>query len=183
MATRSSIEKLPADLRRMIADLREEGRTIDEIKARLVDLSHPRSRSAVGRYVKKLDKVGLRLRNSRAVADALVKRFGDAPESKTARLNIELMHSILMDLMMKSEEAGEDGETDISLSARDAMALAKALDHLGKAEKANADVVRAARAEALEKAAKAVETAMKEKKEISQAEILARIRSVYGVPA
>src|SRR6185312_16084101 len=97
MSRRSSIDRLPAEIRETIADLRDKGVTIDQILDALRELGAVVSRSALGRHVKRLDEIAERMRHSRAVADALVKRLGDAPETKQARLNIELTHSIIFD--------------------------------------------------------------------------------------
>lgn len=54
-----------------------------------------------------LDAIGEKIKRSRTVADALVRHLGNAPESQTARLNIELLHSAILDVFMKAAE----GET------------------------------------------------------------------------
>jgi len=58
MARPSSIERLPAELRELIGHLRERGRTIDEILAKLAELDVDVSRSALGRHVQHLDAAG-----------------------------------------------------------------------------------------------------------------------------
>lgn len=133
MNKRSTIDRLPAEVRELIGRLRGDGRTIDEILAKLRELDAPDaqaiSRSALGRHVKQLDAIGEELRRSRGIAEALVARFGDAPESRTARLNIELMHG----LVMKSVISG-DGET-VALDPQEVMFLAQALQKLSAAAK------------------------------------------------
>lgn len=151
----STIDRLPKEVRELIGRLREDGRTLDEILAKLDELRAEVSRSALGRHVQKLDRIGERIRRSRAMADALVARFGDAPESRTARMNIELMHSIITDLVM-AVEGGENGEgTAITLDPENAMFLARSLDHLAKAAAADALLTQKIRDEAAKKAAAA----------------------------
>ncbi len=58
------------------------------------------SRAARGRYSKDLAKVSERIRRGREVAEALVRKLGDAPESKITRMNVELVHSVITDLKM-----------------------------------------------------------------------------------
>lgn len=160
MGRTSSIQRLPPEVRERIAHLREQGRTIDEIMDALQRLDVDVSRSALGRHVKSLAEISDRLRRSRDMADALVRRFGDAEESKTARLNIELLHGIIFDITSAADPlATEDAEGVIAISPQQAMALAKAIDHLGKAEAANVAVVRAAREEAAKAAEQAREAA------------------------
>ncbi len=169
MARHSSIERLPEPLREAIAQLRQAGRTIDEITAHLRAMTEEApSRSAIGRHVKKMDFVAERMRRSRQVAEALVAELGDAPESRTARLNIELIHSAVMDLFMNAE-TGDEGDADaegraaVAGNPQGVMLLAKAVDHLSRARRSDADAVRIAeqRAEkkAKEKAVGAVEVA------------------------
>jgi DNA-binding transcriptional ArsR family regulator len=56
MAHMSTIRRLPAELREMIARLRQNGLTIDEIMAKLHELDVGVSRSALGRHIKLLDE-------------------------------------------------------------------------------------------------------------------------------
>jgi DNA-binding XRE family transcriptional regulator len=174
MARRSSIDKLPEEIRIEIGRLRsEQGCTIDEILAHLADMrSHIAiSRSAMGRHIKGFDKIAEKMRQSRIVAEALVRELGDAPESKTARLNIELLHGTINDIFMNMLDGDADG---VALDAKEAMKgspeglmmLAKALDHLGRASKSNVEFLALAEKRATEKAraesAKAVDEVAKE---------------------
>ena len=128
MPRKSSIDRLPKELRQKIADLRDAGWTIDDILGKLGEFDVDVSRSALGRHVQKLDKLTAHLRESRAVAEALVKRFGDEPDSQTARANVELMQSVVMRLL-----ASEDGEL-VTLQPGQAKDVATALEKLAKAE-------------------------------------------------
>ena len=89
MGRPSSIDQLPEEIRAEIGRLRGMGWTIDQILEKLRELldSAP-SRSALGRHIAGMDKLGERMRRSRQVAEALVRELGDAPESRAARLNI-----------------------------------------------------------------------------------------------
>ena len=58
MARPSTIQRLPTEVRELIAELREEGRTIDEVLEKLRELRLDVSRSALGRHVKQLDAIG-----------------------------------------------------------------------------------------------------------------------------
>jgi hypothetical protein len=157
MARPSSIDRLPPEIRAEIGRLRGEGHTIDAILSHLADMrSHVAvSRSALGRHIKGLDKIGEKMRQSRTVAEALVRELGDAPESRTARLNIELLHSAVMDLFMKAAD-GEDvhkaGQAALDGDPEGVMMLAKALDHLGRASKSNVEFIALAEKRAAEKA-------------------------------
>lgn len=133
MARPSTIQRLPAEVRELIAELREEGHTIDEVLEKLRELRLDVSRSALGRHVKQLDAIGAEIRRSRAVAEALVRRYGDAPESRTARLNIELMHAFINKLMIS-----EDGDI-VELNPQETMFVATAMQKLAQASKQDVD--------------------------------------------
>jgi len=178
----SSIDRLPPELRRLIGSLRDSGVTIDEILAKLNELGAGVSRSALGRHVKGLDELGERLRRSRDVADVLAKRLGDAPESKQARVNIELMHSVIMDLFI-----GEDGKP-VTLDAESVMLLSRSIQALASASKSDADqVIKIRREIAAEQKTKldALErqAAKAGDKRGFDAETLRRVRTeIYGLP-
>lgn len=183
----STVGKLPAEIRELIGRLRNGGSTIDEILAKLRELQvESVSRSALGRHVKQLDAIGEEIRRSRTIAEAMVQRFGDAPESKTARLNIELMHGLLMKLMV-----GEEGESK-TLDPQEAYFAATALQRLAMADKSTVDrevkvreklkAETAAKLKTIEAAALAGATTAEAK--ASMADVLKRIRQdVYGIMA
>jgi hypothetical protein len=184
----SSVDKLPEPIRAEIGRLRMNGATIDEIVAHLRTLHGiAPSRSAMGRHIQGLDRIGEKMRRSRAVAEALVRELGDAPESTAARLNIELLHSAILDLHMRFAEGDEvDGRGAAALAGNPegAMLLAKAIDHLTHASRSNADftvkVEERAAARAKKEAAAAVEVVARERG--ISAETAAAIKAgIFGV--
>lgn len=155
MARPSSIDRLPPEIREAIGRLREHGRTIDEILDHLRQMEVEVSRSALGRHIQSMDKVGERLRRSRAVSEALVRQLGDAPESQVARLNIELLHSFMYDFMALAEsDEGEDGQgARALLQDPKAVALfAEATQRLTAASRQNLEFVTKVEARAAERA-------------------------------
>lgn len=195
MPRQSSIKKLPPEIRDKIGALLDQGRTLTEIVTHLSSLDVQVSRSALGRYKQHIDKVSERIRRSREIAEAIVRNQGDAPESKTARLNIELLHGVLNDMLMQvptpeeAEAAEKDGDGEaaammLTLSPRGAMELAKAVDHLSRASKQDADLITKMREEAQQQAAKQMEKAVKEAArkdggKTSAEEVLKRIKAIY----
>lgn len=159
----SSIDKLPVEVRELIGRLREQGATIDDILAKLGELDVEVSRSALGRHVKGLAEVGEQLRRSREIATALVARFGDEPDNRVGRLNIELMHGLVMQAITATAE-GEDGQVQaVTFSPEDTMFLARSLQSLATAQKTDTDRLLKVRVEAAKDAAKAAETVGKAK--------------------
>lgn len=185
----STIKRLPPQVRDKIGALLDQGRTLDEIMERLDAMDVQVSRSALGRYKQQIDKVSERIRRSREIAEAVVRNLGEEPESKTTRLNIELLHGVLNDIMQRVPQPGEvagDIENPLDLKPMDAMLLAKAVDHLAKARRNDADLIaklkEQARTEAREEMAKRVAglgTAA-DLKSLSDEELNQRIAALAG---
>jgi hypothetical protein len=189
MARPSTIARLPGEIREAIGRLRDQGRTLDEILKHLEGMEVTVSRSALGRHVQQMDKVGERLRRSRAISEVLVRQLGDAPESQTARLNIEMMHSFLFDFLASAEEGAEEGSEAALAHVRDPKSvalMAEAVQRLTTASRNNADYVarledRAA-AKAKAGAARAAEAVAREKG-LSADTVRAIKASILGVAA
>lgn len=158
----SSIDKLPTEVRELIGQLRAQGVTIDDILAKLQELGADVSRSALGRHIKGLAEVGEQLRRSREIATALVGRFGEDADNRVGRLNIELMHGIVMQMLTGSPD--ETGEASaVTFDAEETMFLARSLQSLASAQKIDTDRLLKVRVETAKEAAKAVETVGKAK--------------------
>ena len=190
MARFGSIDRMPEAIRDTIKRLRQDGRTIDEILAHLRAMEMPLpSRSALGRHVKGLEKVGERMRRSRDVARGLAAELGDLPESHAARVNIELLHSAVLDLFMRADE-GEtvdaDGAAALAGNPEGTMLLAKAVDHLTRASHSNEKFTRENERRVQEKT-KALAAKAAEGEAIRHglsAETIAAIKSaIFGVQA
>lgn len=176
MVRASTVDQLPETVRAEIGRLRQNGRTIDDILAwlRQLDGIAPVSRSALGRHVQSMAKLGERLRRSRQVAEALVKELGDLPESQAARTNIELLHTAVLDLFMKAgdgEEVDAGGAAALAGNPKGVMELAKALDHLTRASRSNEDFIAKAEQRATERAKREAATAV---------EVVAREHGISG---
>lgn len=177
----STIDRLPEELRARISSLRDQGRTIDEIMGVLNSLDAGVSRSAVGRHLKKMDRIAADIRKSRSLAEAVSRQFGDKEVSQVARTNIELLHTLIMKVMIGSE----DNDTPIELDAKEAMFVATALEKLSKAGKLDLDaqilaVKETERRAATEKAADVAATEAR-KQGLSATTIEAIKKSILGV--
>lgn len=148
-----TVDRLPEPVRERIGELRRAGRTIDEIMDALAALAAPPvSRSALGRYTKRIDAVGRSIRESREVAVALVDRYGAEPENRQARLNMELLHGLVMRLIVS-----DDGP--VELSPQEASALSAAVRNLVMAGRHDVEREKALRAHLAEKAGDAARQA------------------------
>src|SRR6185437_16283998 len=114
MTRPSKIDRLDPAIREQIAAWRLGGKSIDEIMAGCfaefpdVPAEAWPVRSGFGTHVEGLDKLAQSVHSSRAIAEALVRQLGDAPESRQARLNVELMHGVVTQLMLSAAKKAED---------------------------------------------------------------------------
>jgi hypothetical protein len=183
----SSIDRLPPELREAIRALRERGRTIDEILGHLQGMEAEVSRSALGRHVQKLDRIGERLRRSRLISETLRPQLGDAPESDLARYNIEVLQSFIFELLELGADPEAEGAEDAAKLLKNPKALetlSQSLANLTRASRTNVDflakVEERAAAKARAAAATAAERTAKERG-LSGETIAAIQRSILGL--
>lgn len=143
-----TIDRLDAEVKRMISDLRiEKGWTIDEIREKLLELGAVVSRSALARHTRSLDEVADDLRRSREMAKALVAETEPGEDDQLARLNLELLQNAIFQLFTAVREGGPLPAGQLmSLSIaveKAAAALAKLQQVKERAEKRAAEKVMA----------------------------------------
>lgn len=131
----STIKRLPPDLRAAIEEQIAQGRTLDEVTAAVRDMGAEVSRSAVGRYKVRLDKILERSRATREIATVLANTVGRGGTGELIRGNAELLHSILLSAV----DAVSEGE---NVTSKDAMMLSVALEKLASAAKKGAELER-----------------------------------------
>ena len=185
----SKIAKLDEQIRNEITQLRMAGVEIDDILQHLRQLHGLTeiSRSGLARHIKGLDKITEKMRRSRTVAEALVQSLGEAPEAKAAQLNVELMHSVVMDLIMRhadGEEVAKGGAAALAGEPQGIMMLAKALDHLSHASNLQIRTIQMAEergARRMQKEAAAVTEAVAKTHGISADTIAAIKAGIFGI--
>lgn len=160
MGQKSSIQLLPGDVFEEVNRLYRENATIEQIIDRVAEMGETISRSAMGRYTKNLNRLNERIAAGRDMANAIMEKFGEAPENKQADMNIHLLQAILTEIAIAADNPDGDG---VKLKPLDAMLLAKALDHMAKAKKTDIETTRKIREEAVKDAAKAATTTAKKK--------------------
>jgi len=161
MARPSKIDRLPEAVKSAIGDLRRAGRTIDEILAHIRSMGVGEtdvSRTGLGEHVRKLDELGEAMRRDRAMADALVSRFGEEPDDKLFRVNVELMQGLLFRMSVAERQAEE-----VTLTPQDVMFFTSALKNIASASKTDTD-----RVERIEK--RAAEQARREAADVAERE-------------
>ena len=172
MAGKSTIRRLPPEIRQTIDGLLKAGRTYDEIVAKLSELDVTVSRSALGRYGKEFKKVGENMLRAREIASVFVEKLGAAPEGNQGRLITELLQTVVFDKLV----AGNSVEAD------DIFKLARAIRDLATSEKISAERELKIRKEVAGDAADKLAEAAK-REGISAATIKKWRREVLGVAA
>jgi hypothetical protein len=131
----SKVTRLPPEARELVGTLLKNGRTLDEIMVKLRELDLPElpSRSGLGRWAKQHGAIVEEMQRQAAIGEALVTKFGQAGDNRTARLNIAMAQGLLTRLMFT-----EDGQI-ATLDAKEAMFLAGAIKDLVSASKSDTD--------------------------------------------
>ncbi len=96
---RSSIKRLPAELREAVDQAIADGATIDEITARIRADGEDCSRSAVGRYAKTMRDLIRQQQETDRTIKAWAQALGERPEGDVGRILIETLQSMVLDTM------------------------------------------------------------------------------------
>ena len=107
----STVDRLPDDLRGMLdAWLRDTSITHAQAADKLNEYLAARgetariSRTAVGRYDRRMRRIGERLRESRQIADAWIDKLGAAPEGRMGLLLNEILRTLAFEISIKLHE-------------------------------------------------------------------------------
>ncbi|GAA5784690.1 phage protein Gp27 family protein [Chitiniphilus shinanonensis] len=131
MARKSSIERLPAEVKQYIEKLlREDRLTLDElladIRTRFPAVESP-SRSSLHRYRANFDELTGRMREIETAAGALVSELGEGIGDKAGALLTQAVTTLATDAALRMhDQAGEDGVSvkeiaELARAARAAM--------------------------------------------------------------
>lgn len=116
MGKPSSIETLPPDILERLQELLRDPRVTQldataKINAILTDQAlEPISKSAVNRYSLKMDRIGEKLTQSRAIADMWIAKLGSQPAGKVGQLLNEVVRNIAFDAAMHMAEDEEPAD-------------------------------------------------------------------------
>ena len=180
MPRTSKVRRLPPELREQLHAMLDAGHTLEEITVHLKALGADVSRSGLGRYKQQVDKVAARLRESRAMAEAVMERMGaQAATGKSGAALIEMLTTLTSDYLLRRMD-----DPDAEIEVDELRALARTVKERAQAARATQDydlkLREEARREAEEAMRKAVEKAAKESQAAAgPAEIFARIQAVY----
>ena len=167
----TSIDKMDPKVREEINRLRiDNGFTIEQIVEHLKTMGVTVSKSVMGRHVLKIDDVGRRIREARAIAEGLAPTLANKDDGQLINLNVELLQSAAMRLLSATDDKGED----VQLTAMQAQQIGKALEASSKAQAINANRVLKVRKETAQKVA--AEVGKMAKAEGWSADTVARVR-------
>ena len=135
---RSSIKRLPPELREAVDQAIADGATIDEITARIRAEGEDCSRSAVGRYAKNMRNLIRQQQETDRTIKAWAQALGERPEGDVGHILIETLQSMVLDTM--ADLRGRDEPVPTQELAR----LSHILKRIEATEKLRKDRERAA---------------------------------------
>lgn len=163
MSRKSSIATLPTAIRTELDRLLKDDRfTLEQVVAHLKGLGAQVSRSAVGRYHKRFEESGKKIREAREVAAVWAERLGSEPQGDIGKVVMEMLRTLAFDATMQLGEGG-DGDAEVQLSGKEIGALALAMQRLEAAGTLSLKREQALRRAAAEEAASAVDAVVAEK--------------------
>lgn len=113
----SSVDRLGPEVREQIGRLLDEGRSLDEIMAHLGALEvREISRSALGRYTQRVNKLSENRRRAMFVAQAVERDFGADPENKLLRHLIKSVEVDLFDILNSEDPDAPPPDAKSSLT-------------------------------------------------------------------
>lgn len=133
MGRKSSIDKLPKDVRSHIErSLRENRLTLDELiadlQARFPGKDTP-SRSAVGRYKVSFDHMVRRMREQEAMSRLLVAELGENPDERAGQLMVQSVTTLVNHAAFAAqneEDVDIEGVRKLARAAKDVLQARKA---------------------------------------------------------
>jgi hypothetical protein len=164
MATPSTIDRLPEDIKATLQQLLQDPRVTQldvtaKINALLAAEGHEErvSKSAVNRYAQRMEEVGAKLRQSREVAQMYIAHVGAAPQGQTGLLINEMLRSMAFELSLKLQDIDLEDPENMSATIDQVKALALAVQRLEQSATINIKREAEIRRTALQDAAKEVE--------------------------
>ena len=136
---RSSVKRLPAELREAVDAAIADGATIDEITARIRAEGETCSRSAVGRYAKDMRDLIRKQQETDRTIKAWVDALGERPEGGTGRILIETLQTMVLATMAALSKREEPAST------QELARLALTLKRIESTDKLRKDSERAAK--------------------------------------
>jgi hypothetical protein len=177
----STIDILPPEVKAQLQAWLQDPRitqleATERANSLLALAGHPErvTKSAVNRYAVKMDEVGAKMRQSREVAEMMIGKLGAAPQGKTGLLINEMLRAMAFDLTLKIQDADIADPETLAATIDQVKSLALAAQRLEQAASINVKRETEIKKNALEDAARTMETTAKN--EGVSAETIQRIR-------
>lgn len=176
------IDQMPDDLREMLhAHLRDKGLTQAEILERINVLlaergAPPLSRSGLNRYATRMEQMGSRIREARAISEQWIATLGTEPQGEVSHILIEMLRTLAFDVTLKMAN-GED-----EVEPKFIKELAIGIERLEKAASESFKREQEIRRLALEQAAEKAEAVAK-RGGLSSDTVQALRREILGIAA
>jgi len=134
MAPRSSIRKLPDELRKELDRLLNDGQfTLIQITEHMRALGADVSKSSVHRYSQDFERMAEDIRLTREMARAVGRELKDDIDGNATQMLVESMHALLLKSRMQLADSGD-------IDAKSVSDLAKAVKDLQTAAKSSTDM-------------------------------------------
>ena len=155
--------------------------TVDAFRELLAERGLDVARSTAGATKKRVEQLGLRMRESRVSMDAITESLEGADDSQRSRALIEMGRTLLFEFQAAAIARGEP------LDSREVRETSESIERLMKAARQNQLAGEAARAESYAALARAVDEIEAGEAEVAEGtkdprEVLRRVREeVYGI--
>lgn len=144
MARKSTISRLPAEIREQLEKMIREGTyTIDEMVDEIQSMGGEVKRTAVGDFKRKMELRLTRVREAQEVGRVWVEKLGENPDSPMGQLVAEVLKTVAFRTITDLDDSGE------VVKPMDLMLLARALKEVSGAQKADYEFRRKLRDEFL----------------------------------
>lgn len=134
LARASSIDKLPAEVKDLIVDLRKQGVSIEDILGRLREMGAAVSHSALGRHTKELDAMLRDAMEAREFGRALKKDWEQDGDDALPAANEEFLQVALFKMHM-AVRRGEAANFEV----KEMLALSRTTESLARSRRLNLD--------------------------------------------
>ena len=149
---------------------------------RQLGIEEPVSRHSVGRYARRIERAGKRMREARELARICAETAGVEDVSNQAKMGIELLHQMLFDATaLVGEEEADQENVDDRIERMKSLALI--LRRVVGAAKLDADHAAAIRREAAEEALRAAEAGTGADGRLHLDRLRADVQRIFGVSA
>lgn len=178
----SKVDLLPPNIKTQLAMmLRDKQYSQTEILQEINDLiadcdlpeSMQLSRTGLNRYASRMEKFGVKIRQSREIAEVWARQLGETPQTDIGKLLMEAVKTMAFELTLNADETGVKDPKFLNQ-------LALISQRIEQAQSTSYERERKIRQEVLEQAAKAIEETGKQSG-MAMADVEKMMKAVYGI--